>query len=34
MDKDIRAVVVNTAAEFSTESPEPAGEERYTDVLA
>ena len=33
MDKDIRAVV-NTAAEFSTESPEPAPEELYTDVLA
>jgi pyruvate dehydrogenase E1 component alpha subunit len=33
MDKDIRAIV-NTAAEFSTESPEPAPEELYTDVLA
>jgi pyruvate dehydrogenase E1 component alpha subunit len=33
MDKDIRAIV-NTAAEFATESPEPAAEELYTDVLA
>ncbi|HEY8947966.1 MAG TPA: pyruvate dehydrogenase (acetyl-transferring) E1 component subunit alpha [Rhizomicrobium sp.] len=33
MDKDIRAVV-NTAAEFAQESPEPAAEELYTDVLA
>jgi pyruvate dehydrogenase E1 component alpha subunit len=33
MDKDIRAIV-NTAAEFASESPEPAPEELYTDVLA
>jgi pyruvate dehydrogenase E1 component alpha subunit len=33
MDKDIRAIV-NMAAEFATESPEPAPEELYTDVLA
>ena len=33
MDKDIRAIV-NTAAEFASESPEPAAEELYTDVLA
>ncbi|HEX3811132.1 MAG TPA: pyruvate dehydrogenase (acetyl-transferring) E1 component subunit alpha [Rhizomicrobium sp.] len=33
MDKDIRQIV-NTAAEFATESPEPAPEELYTDVLA
>jgi pyruvate dehydrogenase E1 component alpha subunit len=33
MDKDIRAIV-NTAAEFAQESPEPAAEELYTDVLA
>src|ERR1700753_952577 len=33
MDKDTRAVV-NTAAEFASESPEPAPEELYTDVLA
>jgi pyruvate dehydrogenase E1 component alpha subunit len=33
MDKETRAVV-NMAAEFATESPEPAPEELYTDVLA
>ena len=33
MDKDIRAIV-NTAAEFASESPEPKPEELYTDVLA
>jgi pyruvate dehydrogenase E1 component alpha subunit len=33
MDKDIRAIV-NTAAEFASESPEPAAGELYTDVLA
>jgi pyruvate dehydrogenase E1 component alpha subunit len=33
MDKDIRAVV-NTAAEFATESPEPDAAELYTDVMA
>ncbi|MBS0279281.1 MAG: pyruvate dehydrogenase (acetyl-transferring) E1 component subunit alpha [Proteobacteria bacterium] len=33
MDKDIRSIV-NTAAEFAQESPEPAPEELYTDVLA
>jgi pyruvate dehydrogenase E1 component alpha subunit len=33
IDKQIRQVV-NTAAEFATESPEPAPEELYTDVLA
>jgi pyruvate dehydrogenase E1 component alpha subunit len=33
MDKDIRSIV-NTAAEFASESPEPAPEELYTDVLA
>ncbi len=33
MDKDIRAIV-NTSAEFASESPEPAVEELYTDVLA
>jgi pyruvate dehydrogenase E1 component alpha subunit len=33
MDKDIRAIV-NTSAEFASESPEPAPEELYTDVLA
>ncbi|MBS0274439.1 MAG: pyruvate dehydrogenase (acetyl-transferring) E1 component subunit alpha [Proteobacteria bacterium] len=33
MDKDIRSIV-NTAAEFAQESPEPAAEELYTDVLA
>jgi pyruvate dehydrogenase E1 component alpha subunit len=33
MDKDTRAIV-NMAAEFATESPEPAPEELYTDVLA
>ncbi|HEY4113786.1 MAG TPA: pyruvate dehydrogenase (acetyl-transferring) E1 component subunit alpha [Rhizomicrobium sp.] len=33
LDKDIRQIV-NTAAEFATESPEPAPEELYTDVYA
>jgi pyruvate dehydrogenase E1 component alpha subunit len=33
IDKEIRAIV-NTAAEFATESPEPAAAELYTDVLA
>ncbi|MGN6517421.1 MAG: pyruvate dehydrogenase (acetyl-transferring) E1 component subunit alpha [Rhizomicrobium sp.] len=33
LDKDVRSVV-NTAADFATESPEPAPEELYTDVLA
>ena len=33
MDKDIRSIV-NTAAEFAQESPEPAVDELYTDVLA
>ena len=33
MDKETRATV-NMAAEFATESPEPAPEELYTDVLA
>jgi len=33
MDKQIRQTV-NTAAEYATESPEPAPEELYTDVLA
>jgi pyruvate dehydrogenase E1 component alpha subunit len=33
MDKEIRAIV-NTAAEFASESPEPRPEELYTDVLA
>jgi len=33
MDKDIRAIV-NSAAEFATESHDPAPEELYTDVLA
>jgi pyruvate dehydrogenase E1 component alpha subunit len=33
MDKGIRSIV-NTAAEFASESPEPAPEELYTDVLA
>ncbi len=32
LDKQTRAVV-NTAAEFATESPEPAPEELYTDIL-
>src|SRR5580698_4871724 len=32
MDKETRAVV-NTAAEFATESPEPAPAELYTDIL-
>jgi pyruvate dehydrogenase E1 component alpha subunit len=33
IDKQTRQVV-NAAAEFATESPEPAAEELYTDVLA
>jgi pyruvate dehydrogenase E1 component alpha subunit len=33
VDKDIRAIV-NSAAEFATESHDPAPEELYTDVLA
>jgi len=33
MDKEIRAIV-NTAAEFATESPEPDREELYSDVYA
>ena len=33
IDKDIRAIV-NTAAEFATESPEPDPAELYTDILA
>ncbi|HEY2071739.1 MAG TPA: pyruvate dehydrogenase (acetyl-transferring) E1 component subunit alpha [Rhizomicrobium sp.] len=33
MDKEIRSIV-NTAAEFASESPEPAVAELYTDVLA
>src|ERR1700744_3716431 len=33
LDKDIRAIV-NTSAEFASESPEPNAEELYTDVLA
>ena len=33
MDKDIRGIV-NTAAAFATESPEPAPAELYTDVYA
>ena len=33
IDKDIRQIV-NTAAEFATESPEPAPNELYTNVLA
>jgi pyruvate dehydrogenase E1 component alpha subunit len=33
IDKEIRAIV-NTAAEFAIESPEPAPAELYTDVLA
>ncbi|MEI9930974.1 MAG: thiamine pyrophosphate-dependent enzyme [Rhizomicrobium sp.] len=33
MDKDIRQIV-NHAAEFATESPEPDAAELYTDVLA
>jgi len=32
MDRDVRQVI-NRAAEFATESPEPAPEELYTDVL-
>jgi len=33
LDKEIRSIV-NNAAEFATESPEPAPDELYTDVLA
>jgi pyruvate dehydrogenase E1 component alpha subunit len=33
IDKDIRQIV-NNAAEFATESPEPDPSELYTDVLA
>src|ERR1700761_3059010 len=33
IDKDIRSIV-NTAAEFATESPEPDAAELYTDVMA
>ena len=33
MDKDVRSVV-NAAAEYATNSPEPASEELYTDVFA
>ena len=33
MDKEIRQIV-NTAAEFATESPEPAADQLYTDVYA
>src|SRR5579884_3942493 len=33
IDKDVRAIVTE-AAEFATESPEPALDEIYTDVLA
>ena len=33
IDKEIRQIV-NAAAEFATESPEPAPEELYTDVYA
>jgi pyruvate dehydrogenase E1 component alpha subunit len=33
IDKEIRSIV-NTAAEFATESPEPDAAELYTDVLA
>ncbi|MBV8798743.1 MAG: pyruvate dehydrogenase (acetyl-transferring) E1 component subunit alpha [Alphaproteobacteria bacterium] len=33
LDKEIRGIV-NTAAEFATESPEPLSEELYTDVYA
>jgi pyruvate dehydrogenase E1 component alpha subunit len=33
IDKNIRAIV-NTAAEFASESPEPKAEDLYTDVLA
>ena len=31
-DRDVRQVI-NRAAEFATESPEPALEELYTDIL-
>ena len=33
LDKEIKAIV-KEAADFSLESPEPAPEELYTDVLA
>jgi pyruvate dehydrogenase E1 component alpha subunit len=33
LDKEIRGIV-NTAAEFATESPEPSPDELYTDVVA
>ncbi len=33
MDKNIRAIV-NTASEFASESPEPAAQELYADILA
>ncbi|MEM7240277.1 MAG: thiamine pyrophosphate-dependent enzyme, partial [Pseudomonadota bacterium] len=33
VDKEIKAVV-NDAAQFAQESPEPALEELYTDILA
>ncbi|MEO1474688.1 MAG: thiamine pyrophosphate-dependent enzyme, partial [Pseudomonadota bacterium] len=33
IDKDIKAIV-NDAAEFSKESPEPAVEELWTDIYA
>ncbi|HEV2650378.1 MAG TPA: thiamine pyrophosphate-dependent enzyme, partial [Rhizomicrobium sp.] len=33
MDKDTRAIV-NAAAEYATDSPEPDAAELYTDVLA
>jgi pyruvate dehydrogenase E1 component alpha subunit len=33
IDKETRAVV-NAAAEFATESPEPAAAELYTDIVA
>jgi len=31
-DKEVRAEI-NRAAEFATDSPEPAPEELYTDIL-
>jgi pyruvate dehydrogenase E1 component alpha subunit len=33
LDKEVRHVV-NMAAEFATESPEPAAAELYTDIVA
>jgi pyruvate dehydrogenase E1 component alpha subunit len=33
MDKEIRGIV-NTAAAFATESPEPSPDELYTDIYA